>query len=79
MIVPLLFQDLQNTDFRRGIDQVYLALVLLQKAMDAVTRLNKVIEFKPNPKENSLVAVPLKVAPGPGQDRLCCKVFEIAV
>ena len=67
VVLPFLLQNVPDLFLRLRVDHVNDHRLLLQEPVDAVDRLDKVVEFIVNAQENGPVAVPLEVASGPGK------------
>ena len=75
---PLRLQRMQDLALAFGVDDVDFDFLNLQVALNAVYGLDEVVELEANAGVNRLMAVPLKVAAGAGQDRLRRQVFDLA-
>ena len=63
MLPPFTLQRLQHARFGVRVDDVHVALSILQEPMDAVDGLDEIVELEANAQEHSLGTMALEVAP----------------
>ena len=79
MPFPLLQKYIFNLILAVRIDDVNVDLAHLQKAVDSVDCLNKIVKLVIDADENCVGAMPLKVASGAGKFGLRGKVFDLPI
>jgi hypothetical protein len=77
--LPLAFERLAHAALGLAVDQVDPHPLRLQESLDAVDRLDEVVELEPDAKEDRPGAVPLEVAARSGQHRLGRQLLDLAV
>ena len=74
MLVPFMLQAFAHRPFSLSINDVNLAWVRLQKAVDAVDCLNEVIKLVVNPDKDGAMAKTLEIAARTADFFFCCKM-----